>query len=276
VQKRYFVMHWRNGPSNLTRVLLLLIIGLLFGLIYLQIFPPSDFQGVISTVAVVFMGLAFPSSVSAASAFPSFFRQRAVYYRESTIQMYDYKIYSTAMLIVEIPYVFFCLAFFIVPFYFMVGLRPTGDAFFKYYLVVFIMGILYSSISQLWLALAPSPIASNIMNGLTMSMFFMFGGLFIPKDSMPVAWLWFYYIDPIPKALIAASAPQFDCSGTDVCPSITVPGCAKPTTISSYVDNFIAGNASQYGEYIGWLFLTFFVVRVFIFLGFRNISHLKR
>jgi len=280
VQKRYFVMHWRNAPTNLTRIMLLTIIGVMLGLIYLQI-STADYQGVVSMLSVIFLGLAFPSSVGAASAFPSFFRQRAVYYRESTIGMYDYKIYSTAMFLVEIPYIFFALPFFLLPFYFMIGFAMNGVLFWKYYLVVFIMGMNYSSLSMLWMAIAPSQIAGNVMNGFFMSMFFMFGGLFIEANAIPVGWKWFYYIDPIPKALIATAATQFYCdySSGQSCPKIAVPTDSGATVIqytSDFIANAVAGNAGDYGKYIGYLFLTLALLRVLVLIAFKKVSHIKR
>ena len=189
VQKRYFVMHYRNAPTNLSRIILMLINGLLLGLIYLKI-DKTSFAGVNSFLAVIFLGISFPASVSSASAFPSFFRQRAVYYRESTIGMYHFFTYSTAMTVVELPYIFIALAFFIVPFYFMVGFVSSGTLFWKFYLVVYVQALVYSFLSQFWMALCPSQISSNIINGLFMSLFFMFGGLFIKASKMPTGWKW--------------------------------------------------------------------------------------
>ena len=190
VQKRYYVMHWRNVPTNLSRLILMIVLGVLLGLIYLQI-NRSSFTGVVSFLAVIFLGIAFPASVSTASAFPSFFRQRAVYYRESTIGMYDYWTFSLGMTVVELPYIFFALIFFVVPFYFMVGFVYSGTLFFKFLLVVYVQALVYMFLSQLWMALCPSQISSNIINGLFMSLFFMFGGLFIKASAMPSGWKWY-------------------------------------------------------------------------------------
>jgi len=287
VQKRYFVMHWRNATTNLTRCILMLINGILLGLIYLQI-NKTSFQGLQSFISVIFLGIAFPASVSAASAFPSFFRQRAVYYRETTVGMYHFLTYSTAMTIVEIPYIFFALAFFVIPFYFMVGLATDGSLFFKFYLVVFMQALVYSFLSQLWMALCPSQIASNVINGLFMSLFFMFGGLFIKASAIPSGWKWFYYIDPVPKSFIAAVLPQVYCVPTTAdidttstspltdtsCPSVEVNG--QYQYAYPYVSSLIEGSVNDYWKEIGWLILTLLVIRILNLLALRFISHLKR
>ena len=146
VQQRYFVMHWRNAPVNLSRCVLMLAVGILFGLIYRDV-TKDTYQGVQAFLAVIFLGLGFPAAIASASALPSLFRQRAVYYRESTIGMYDYWTYSAAIAIVETPYIFFSLVFFIVPFYFLVGFANSGTLFFKYYLVLFIQALVFSFMS---------------------------------------------------------------------------------------------------------------------------------
>ena len=92
------------------------------------------------------------------------------------------------MTIVELPYIFFSLCFFVIPFYFMVGFVYSGTLFFKFLLVVYMQALVYMFLSQLWMALCPSQISSNIINGLFMSLFFMFGGLFIKASAMPSGW----------------------------------------------------------------------------------------
>ena len=281
VQKRYFVMHSRNVPTNLSRLILMVVLGVLLGLIYLQI-DRSSFQGVVSFLAVIFLGIAFPASVSTASAFPSFFRQRAVYYRESTIGMYDYVTFSLGMTVVELPYIFFALVFFVVPFYFMVGFVYSGTLFFKFLLVVYLQAVVYMFLSQLWMALCPSQISSNIINGLFMSLFFMFGGLFLKASVMPSGWKWFYYIDPVPKSFIAAAMPQFWCDYTvpaNHCPTIDVTnadGTQTKVVVYEYVRDLLEGSVTEYWPMIGWLLLTMLVIRILNLLALRFVSHIKR
>ena len=319
--RRYNVMHWRNAPTNLSRIVLMLTMGLLLGLIYLNI-DKSTFAGITSFLAVIFLGISFPASVSAASAFPSFFRQRAVYYRESTVGMYSYISYSTAMTVIELPYIFFALAFFLIPFYFMVshphtphrspptqplqpvriltvltllplrlsppllqvGMVHSGTLFFKFWLVTYVQALVYSFLSQLWMALCPSQISSNILNGLFMSLFFMFGGVFIKASKMPTGWKWFYYIDPVPKTFIAASLPQiealcdYQAAGND-CPQVTYTdddGQTQTTYVYPYVRDLIEGSYTEYWPMIGWLLLTMLVIRILNLLALRFISHIKR
>jgi ABC-type multidrug transport system ATPase subunit len=189
VQHRLFVSHWRNPPLNLTRAILLSFLGLIFGIIYLQI-SADDFGGVNSLLSVIFLGLSFPSNVIANSPLPSLFRTRAVYYRETAIGLYGYKIFSTTIFFTELPYVLVSILIFLIPFYFLVGLVNSFEHFAKFYVMALMMSLTYSSLSQLWLALLPNQIIFNVVNGIFMGMFFMFGGIAIKPSSIPQGWKW--------------------------------------------------------------------------------------
>ena len=196
--------------------------------------------------------------------------------------MYDYWTFSLGMTVVELPYIFFALIFFVVPFYFLVGFVTSGSLFFKFLLVVYVQALVYMFLSQLWMALCPSQISSNIINGLFMSLFFMFGGLFIKASAMPRGWKWFYYIDPVPKSFIAAALPQFYCDYTapgNDCQQITVTnadGSQSTQPAYTYVRDLLEGSVTEYWPMIGWLLLTLLVIRILNLLALRFISHIKR
>jgi hypothetical protein len=118
-------------------------------------------------------------------------------------------------------------------------------------------------------------IVANVVNGLFMSLFFMFGGLFIQANSMPTAWKWFYYIDPVPKALIAAATTQFYCGGAD-CQVITVPGTGITQTVSDYIADVADGNHTEYWTWLGWMLLEIVALRLFTLFCLKFISHIKR
>ena len=48
----------------------------------------------------------------------------------------------------------------------MAGFVHSGTLFFKFLLVVYMQALVYMFLSQLWMALCPSQISSNIINGL--------------------------------------------------------------------------------------------------------------
>jgi hypothetical protein len=58
------------------------------------------------------------------------------------------------------------------------------------------LDIFLSSKLSLFLSLSCIPSAQGISGGL-MSLFFLFGGLFVPLSGLPVPWHFAYYIDPV-------------------------------------------------------------------------------
>jgi hypothetical protein len=103
---------------NLTRFLLMVIFGLLLGVVYYDL-DTGDFGGVNSKLSVIFLAMSFPSSICAGSALPTFFRQRAVYYRETTVGLYGPNIFHRANFLTEMPYIVACVFVFLCPFYYM-------------------------------------------------------------------------------------------------------------------------------------------------------------
>jgi len=278
VQHRLYVSHWRNAPMNVTRFALLIVFAIVLGVVYYKI-DRSDYGGVQSVLSVIFLGMSFPSSICAGSALPTFFRQRAVYYRETTIGLYGYQIFNAAVFLVELPYIIVCCFLFITIFYFMIGFSTSAALFFQFYLMSLLMCLCYSGLSQLWLALLPNQIAANVANGLVMNLFFMFGGLFIKPSSIPIGWKWMFYIDPVPKAFIGAAMTQFYCDTEDPtanCQKIS-PGAGQAAEYTyEYLKDLLEGSAGQYGQNVGWLVLEIVVVRIMVLLALRFVSHIKR
>jgi len=224
---------------------------------------------------VIFLSAGFPCSVAAQGPWPSFFRQRTVYYRESTIGMYDMWIYSTAMFIVELIYHFICAVMFLIPFYFLVGFRNDATLFFRYLLVLWLMGVTISSMIQTWTAALSSQIVGNVVQSFFMTLFVNFTGFLLKPNAIPHGWKWFYYMNPMAKALSAILLGQSECHGPD-CPTLIVPGTTTPIPIYEYYTTAFETNADDYGKWIGYLVLTIAVIRVMNFFALRFISHLKR
>ena len=92
------------------------------------------------------------------------------------------------MTIIELPYLFLGLLCFLLPFYWLTGLQNSGTEFFKFVLVGFLMVLFFSFMEQIYIAGLPNLIVAQALNGLFMSLFFAFGGLFIkPSGNNKIA-----------------------------------------------------------------------------------------
>lgn len=174
VVRRAYLSHWRSPPVNITRCILMFIIGLFLGIVYYDT-SVEDFAGMSTLLAAVFLGVSLPSSICSNASLSTFFRQRAVYYRESSVKMYGYKIYTFTMTLVELPYLLIGLLCFLIPFYFMVGLSTDAGLFFQFLLASYLMVLFFSFVEQVFIASLPNIVAAQALNGLVMSIMFAFG-----------------------------------------------------------------------------------------------------
>ena len=94
---------------------------------------------------------------------------------------------------------------------------------------------------------------------------------------MPRGWIWMYYLDPIPKGLIAMALSQFNCEGgPDVCPAIYSVRYDGVVTKADFVRRYLATADDWYGYYVLWLLFSIVVMRVLVALVVQHVSHLKR
>jgi len=137
----------------------------------------------------------------------------------------------------------------------------------------------FLSLGQLCASIFPNIVVANIMSQLIGTFAMLFSGLFLLAGQMPQGWKWIYYMDWIPKALIPIASVQFDCgdSCNQLFQNLVLP---DGTTTSSFTAFdyvlFYLDTPSRYWQYIGWLFLTLVVFRVFIVTAIAKVNYMKR
>jgi ABC-type multidrug transport system ATPase subunit len=281
VQKRLFVSYWRNGPMNITRAFIALVVSLLIGILYYKI-RPSDYAGLNSTLAGLFMTLGFGPSLPTSAALPTLFRQRAVYYRESTVRMYDHIIYAITVTVAEFVTMTVLMMIYIIPLYFLMDLAQNAVQFWRMYLILFLLSQIYAALSQFYLAFLPNQISASVVHAIVFSFLFVFGGLLVPTSHMPQGWKWFHHMISTPKAYIAVALSQLSCPETSSlsdgmgCGMITIPESTEPVQVYEYVAGLLENSVESYGNQVGWLLLQISVIKIVTIIGFRYVSHLKR
>ena len=284
VLHRGFVSSWRDSKTNYGRMTTLLFLGVMFGLIFLQI-DADDYAGVNSKLAAIFSAIGFGGMLQNQLALPNVIAERAVYYRERASDAYPSWMYSLTLGAVELPYIALSILIFITPYYFMVGFNYNATDYFKFYASVLLLAVTLSSVGQWAGATFPSFVSAIQMSGLLVTFWFLFGGVFIHPTSIPRGWYWFYVLNPIPKALIACALPQFECHAPDPynnikqCPTLRVPnsdGTYTTQTIHSYMGEQLDAGYDSYPKQIAYLLCFFVFFRILCALSLKYISHLKR
>lgn len=273
VFRRLTSMYWRDTDYNGTKFFMMIFLGILFGLVWLDI-DDTDQAGMTSKISVLFMGFAFMGVLQASNAMPVCFKLREVFYRERAANTFAPWVYSTSLALIELPYIFACSLLFCLPLYFLVGFVDSGSLFFQFTFTVWLGGVCFCYMGQLLAALCPNMQVAQGLQGLVFTFFFLFGGVFIQKNQMPQGWRWMYYIDPVPKGFNSLVIQQFYCEGAD-CPTVTT---AMGVTLTkwAYAQNFIGSGEDFKWKWIGWLVLTIAVVHIMVILCVRSINHQKR
>ena len=93
---------------------------------------------------------------------------------------------------------------------------------------------------QFLVSVLPNKQVAQILSGVLLSLFNLFGGFFIPEPSLAKGTLFLYYANPVSYAFQAMTSLQFHCEGAS-CPSVEVfssAGVAQvpiSTLMSSYL-----------------------------------------
>jgi len=248
------------------------------GFLYLQLGVGTP-QDAVSKMSAVFVGIAFPGWTVMTSIIPVMLRNRVVYYREQSSYMYSPYAYVTAISVVEVFYGCFSTIVFLSCFYPMVGFILSGTAFFRYFLIEYLVILVWLSLGQLCASLLPNILVANILSSLTGTFSLLFSGLFIVASQMPMGWKWIYYMDWVPKALIPIASVQFSCDeDCTFYPQVTLPNGQPDQDVSSqaYIFGYLDFTSYTYWPYVGWQLLTLLVFRIFIFAAIKKVNYTKR
>ncbi|EGD82449.1 ABC transporter [Salpingoeca rosetta] len=290
VMRRAFVASWRNVDYNLTRLVVITGLGLLFGLLYLRV-KEDDLAGVVSKMAGLFSTAIFSGAINLLTAIPVIVGLRAVVARERAANMYAGWMHSIAMALAEFPYLIVSSLCFLCVFYFMASLSLDGATLILYFLTHIVLAFLMVFISHFFSNLFPTAETATLAASTVMSVSFLFGGLFLPGPAMPDGYRWIWHANFIKYGLNALVVPQFYCddgAGTGnssmlsgnatSCPTIDLvtPDGIEEVTVSNYVQDFLGLDYDN--RWAAFFAVVGYAVGfwIFSFLAARYINHVKR
>ncbi|RLN52010.1 hypothetical protein BBJ29_009265 [Phytophthora kernoviae] len=280
--KRFFDMYWRTPSYNLTRFFISLILGVLFGLVFIGA-EYSSYTGINSGMGMVFLTTTFIGVISFNSVLPIASEERASFYRERAAQTYNALWYFVGSTLAEIPYVFVGTLLFMVPFYPMVGFTGTAQ-FFNYWFNLSLLVLLQAYIGQFLSYAMPSVEVAAIIGVLLNSICFLFMGFNPPASSIPIGYRWLYHIIPQKYTLAILAAIMFgDCPSNG---DGSAKGCeqmsgAPPTlpdgmNVKEYLESVFLIKHSEIWMNCGIVIAFIIVFRVLTLLALRYVNHQKR
>lgn len=179
VQLRLLQSYYRNVDFTVTRLILMVFLGILFGLVWLNIAKSFDYAGVTSSLSAIFMIGIFGTLLHSLASMPVLFRSRAVFYREQSSLMYHPMVYAVSLFGIEAIFLFFCMLVLNLSAYFMLGFDHDASNFFKYVLAHYLLGLCFVAMGRSLANSFPNNVSAEAAQGLFFSFVVLFGGVFI-------------------------------------------------------------------------------------------------
>ncbi|OWZ05203.1 Pleiotropic drug resistance protein transporter, partial [Phytophthora megakarya] len=289
---RFLTIYWRTPSYNLTRFMISLCLGLVFGLVLLD-GEYTTYQGLNAAVGVVFMTTQYNGITAYVGTLPFTGHERESYYRERASQTYNGLWYFVGATIAEIPYVFFSGFLFTVLFYPLMGF--TGfSTWLLYWINLSLFILMQTYLGQLFIYALPSVEIAAIVGVLINAIFLLFAGFNPPAGSIPAGYQWVYYITPqryslsILISLLFGNCPEdptYDESTQSYVNVGSELGCQPVenaplnighTTVKRYVEDVYKMRYDDIWNDFGCIFIFLVVFRVLSLLALRYINHQKR
>jgi len=244
---------WRNVDVFYSRLLVDSFIALLFGLLFIQN-DLNTYSGTQSGLGYLVGSVAFGGIIFLTTGISTYGTRRSAFYRERAAGAYPGLVWPVVLLLTELPHAAFVTLIFACIAYWVAGLRSSAAAFFFYWAAGLLLGATYFvSMALAVTGLLPTMAVAQIVGGLSISLTFLFSGLFAPPSQIPPFWIGLYYAVPTSHILRAQAVAQFYCVGGAAagCPTITLTSASPPIDRYAYVLNFL-GMSSYTGGQFAW------------------------
>ncbi|CAI0544493.1 unnamed protein product, partial [Linum tenue] len=196
--KKQNIVYWRSPQYNAVRLMFTVIAALILGSQFWDIGSKRDTTQALFTVmgalysACIFLGVSNASSVQ-----PIVSIERTVFYREKAAGLYSPLAYAAAQGIVELPYIFAQTILYSCITYYMINFERSAGKFFLYALFMFLTFTYFTFYGMITVGLTSAEHFASIVSSAAYSLWNLFSGFLIPKNSIPIWWRWFYYLCPI-------------------------------------------------------------------------------
>jgi ABC-type multidrug transport system permease subunit len=289
---RFMNLYWRTPSTNLTRLAIMPLMGLLFGLVYVGT-EYSSYQGINAGVGMVFLTSYFTGVVSFNSALPITSEDRPAFYREREAQTYSAFWYFVGSTVVEIPYVFGSMLLYTVVFYWMVGFSGFGTAVL-YWINTSLMVLLQTYMGQLLIYSLSSIDVAALVGVMVYSITILFYGFNPPASDIPAGYQWLYTITPqrysvaILVALVFSDCeelPTYDAetdqyvnvgSSLGCQPMTNPPASIDRITIREYVESTFEYKHDETWRNFGIVLVFIVILRLMALLALRFINHQQK
>ncbi|XP_039632298.1 ATP-binding cassette sub-family G member 4-like [Polypterus senegalus] len=262
--KRSFISDYRDPMLTLVRFVFHIVIGLLFGLVYLNI--GNNAQKVSYNLGFIFLSVLFIVFTAQAPTVLTFPMEMSALTREYLNYWYSLKAYYLAKTMSDMPIQIICPIIYCCIVYWMTGQPPEAKRFFLFTIMLTLTALMAQSLGQLIGAMCKSLLVAVIIAPSIAIEASIFSGFFVSYNTIPVYLRWATYVSYMRYSFEGAivsvygmGRPNLDCA-MDPCLR------EKPETILKGLD---MEDAELYLDIIA-LVLIFLFLRLATFFALRH------
>ncbi|KAI8376931.1 ABC-2 type transporter-domain-containing protein [Blakeslea trispora] len=245
VHGRMALAYWRSPDYNIGRFLNIMFTSLITGFTYWKL--GSSSSDMINKIFALFCTFIVAMTLIILAQ-PAFMTERTYFRREYASRYYSWLPWGVSAVLVEIPYIFFFAAAFMVGFYWTAGMTNVSEAC-GYFYVTYVVFICWAvTLGFNIAAVAELPTMAAVINPLFVSILILFCGLMQSPFAMPRFWSsWMYWIDPFHYyieglAVNELSRVTVECTESDLVRFTPPPG----QTCQQYTQEFFSYGAPGY------------------------------
>jgi ATP-binding cassette subfamily G (WHITE) protein 2 (SNQ2) len=245
VVRRMFRSYWRSPNYLFTRLFSHLAVAILTGLTYLQL---DDSRSALQNKVFVMFQVTVLPALIITQVEVMFHIKRALFFREASSKMYSSTIFTSAIVLAEMPYSILCAVGFFLPLYYMPGFQMESSRAGYQFFIILITELFAVTLGQGLASLTPSPRISAQFDPFIIIVFALFCGVTIPKPQMPKFWrAWLYELDPFTRLISGAVTTALH--GLDVnCKPHELNRFSAPSgqSCGDYMEDFFSNGGAGY------------------------------
>ncbi|KAK6202856.1 ABC-2 type transporter-domain-containing protein [Scheffersomyces amazonensis] len=217
---RAFQRIWNDKAYNGTLIFAGLAQGLIAGSLYYNTTPTVS--GAFSRGGAVFFAV-FTVSLMSLAEISAAFSSRPILMKQRNYSLYHPSAEALGNYFTSIPINFLVCVFFVIPLYFLTGLKSEAGAFFTALLFIYLSSMTMTALFQAVASLNKTVASANAFAGTLILAVLMYSSFTLQRPSMHDYFKWISYINPILYAFEAVISTEFhgrkmECDGNYLTP----------------------------------------------------------
>jgi ATP-binding cassette, subfamily G (WHITE), eye pigment precursor transporter len=197
-----------------------------------------------------------------------FHQEKVVFLRERASKTYRVGSYYLAKTLAEIPLIILFPALFGTIAYWIVGFRPTAEAFFTFLAIIISLSFCAQAMGLLLSASTPSPDVAMALSPVIITILMLFGGFYLNAANIDPWFIWIYFISLFRYGFEAMVVNEFT-GQTFNCLNSELVGGACPITTGQQVIQLRSMENVNVWINVATLWGLFFAMRIIGYIVMR-------